>query len=53
VVAALEHTGALAYARERAGAEVRLAEACLAGIPDSPYRKSLLELTSFAAHRTY
>jgi octaprenyl-diphosphate synthase len=53
VVAALEHTGALAYARARAGEEVRHAEACLADIADSPYRKSLLELTSFAAHRTY
>lgn len=53
VVAALEHTGALAYARERALDEVRRAAECLAVVADSPHRKSLLELTSFAAHRTF
>lgn len=53
VMAALERTGALAYALGRADVEVRLAADCLAGLPDSPHRKSLLELTSFAARRTY
>ncbi len=53
VMAALEHTGALAYAGECADAEVRRAADCLEGLPDSAHRKSLLELTSFAARRTY
>ena len=53
VVAALDRTGALAYAQARADEEVRRAAACLAGLPDTPHRKSLLELTTFAAHRTY
>ena len=53
VVDALESTGSLAYARERAIAEVAHAAACLSAVPDSPYRKSLLELTAFAAQRTY
>jgi octaprenyl-diphosphate synthase len=53
VMAALDRTGALAYARARADDEVDRAAHCLHGLPDSPYRKSLLELTSFAAQRTY
>jgi octaprenyl-diphosphate synthase len=53
VVAALENTGALAYTRQRADDEARLASECLAGVPDSPHRKTLLELTVFAAQRTY
>ena len=53
VMAALDRTGALAYARGRADDEVDRAAHCLHGVPDSPYRKSLLELTSFAAQRTY
>jgi octaprenyl-diphosphate synthase len=53
VVAALERTGALTYAKECAQREVRLAADCLAGLPDSPHRQNLLELTSFAVHRTY
>ncbi len=53
VMAALDHTGALAYAQARAGEEVRLASACLDVLPDSAHRQSLLELTTFAAQRTY
>ena len=53
VVAALQHTGALDYSRQRADIEVRRASACLEGIPDSPYRENLLELTVFAAQRTF
>ncbi len=53
VVAALESTGALAYTRARAAEEVARAEACLANVAPSPHRKILLELTSFAADRTY
>ena len=53
VVAALERTGALAYARNCADGEVARAAACLVGLPDSAHRQSLLELTTFAAQRTY
>lgn len=53
VMAALDHTGALAYAHARAEAEVRFAAECLAVLPDSAHRRSLLELTSFAAQRKY
>lgn len=53
VLAALERTGALAYTRDCAVAEVRTAASCLTALPDSPHRKSLLELTIFAAQRTY
>ncbi len=53
VVAALQRTGALGYAKVCAEGEVRRAAECLAGLPDSPYRRNLLELTTFAAQRTY
>ena len=53
VIAALARTGALAYARERAQAEVERAEKCLAALPDSPDRRTLLQLTTFASTRTF
>ena len=53
VVAVLTRTGALDYTRERAAGESAAAAACLDLLPDTPYRKSLLELASFAAQRTY
>jgi octaprenyl-diphosphate synthase len=53
VVAALERTGALAYAKTCAEGEVERAAECLAGLADSAYRQNLLELTTFAAQRTY
>ena len=53
VVSALKRTGALAYARDCAEDEVRLAGECLAGLAASAYRQNLLELTTFAAQRTY
>jgi len=53
VKAVLDRTGALAYAQTRADAEAHRAAQCLHGLADSPYRESLLELTSFAAQRTY
>lgn len=53
VIAALARTGALAYARRRAESEVRQAAACLDALPDSPDRRTLLELTTFASTRTY
>ncbi len=53
VTAALAGTDALAYTRACADNEVSHAADCLAGLPDSIYRKTLLELTVFAAQRTY
>ncbi|MEP7208784.1 MAG: polyprenyl synthetase family protein [Casimicrobiaceae bacterium] len=53
VLAVLERTGALAYARERAERESNAAIACVATLPDSPQRQTLLELASFAARRSY
>jgi octaprenyl-diphosphate synthase len=53
VLAALERTGALSYAKACAEDEVRRAADCLAGLPPSAYRQNLLELTTFAAQRTY
>jgi octaprenyl-diphosphate synthase len=53
VVGVLNRTGALDYTRARAERESAAATECAAGLPDTPYRKSLLELASFAARRTY
>jgi octaprenyl-diphosphate synthase len=53
VVAALHRTGALSYARERARAESDAAAACLAGVPASRAASSLLQLSTFAAQRSY
>ena len=53
VMAALERTGALVYARERATAASREAARCLEGLPPSPCAESLLQLTAFAVDRRY
>ena len=53
VVAALHRTGALAYARDRAKAESDAAAAAIVGLRDSPAAASLLQLSTFAAQRTY
>jgi octaprenyl-diphosphate synthase len=53
VVAVLRRTGALDYTRNRAGQESAAAVRCVDALPDSPYKKSLLELAAFAARRSY
>ncbi|GIK85371.1 MAG: octaprenyl diphosphate synthase [Betaproteobacteria bacterium] len=53
VVDVLQRTGALAYARDRAAEQGRLARACLDGLAPSPYARNLLDLASFAADRAY
>ena len=53
VLDVLRRTGALDYARECAARESEAAAACVAGLPDSPDRRNLLELAAFAARRTY
>ena len=53
VVAALNRTGALAYARSRAQSESDAAAACIALLPPSPAASSLLQLSTFAAQRNF
>ena len=53
VVAVLERCGALAYARKRAEAEAADAASCLDGLPSTPASAALLQLSTFAAQRTY
>jgi octaprenyl-diphosphate synthase len=53
VVQVLKRTEALQYTRARAERESRSASACVAVLPDTRHRKTLLELASFAARRSY
>ncbi len=53
VLDAIRQTGAIAYAREQARTESRMACAALANLPDSKYRDYLLQLADFAVTRTY
>ena len=53
IAALLARTGALDYTRQRAQEESELAAACLALLPVSPYRESLLELSAFASRRSF
>ncbi|MGH8850330.1 MAG: polyprenyl synthetase family protein [Casimicrobiaceae bacterium] len=53
VLAALQRTGALDYARASAEAESRQAAACLAVLPPSTCREILLELAAFAVTRAF
>jgi len=53
VLNAIHETGALNYARSKAKEEAHLARQAIAGLPNSSYRDSLLELTTFAIERDY
>jgi len=53
VVAAIQRSGALDYARRQAEAEARTASAALTLLPNSNYRDSLLQLAEFAVTRDY
>jgi len=53
VMAALERTGSLTYARERAATAAREAARCLDGLTPSPAAKTLLQLTGFAVDRRF
>ena len=53
VVAAIQSTGALNYAREQAHREAKSAEAVIAHLKDSVYRDALLQLCVFAVERRY
>jgi len=53
VMAAIQATGAVDYARAAARNEARLAEAAISNLPDSVYRDALLQLCVFAVERRY
>ena len=53
ILAALTRTDALAYARRCAEADSAEATACLSALPDSPAKRTLLELSAFAVTRNF
>jgi len=53
VIAAIQATGALAYAREQATIEARTAAQAISGLKDSVYRAALLQLCAFAVERRF
>jgi octaprenyl-diphosphate synthase len=53
VLAAIEETGALDYARRQADLEAKRANAALDALPGSPSRDSLIQLAAFAVSRSY
>ena len=53
VLQIIRDTGALDYTRAQALSEAELAADAIAGLPDSKYKKSLIELAHFAATRQY
>jgi octaprenyl-diphosphate synthase len=53
VMATLHRTGALDYARERAQSGAAAAAACVEVLPPSPAAAGLLQLSAFAAQRSY
>ena len=53
VLAAIQRTDALDYARDRARHEAATAAAAIEALPDTPCRDSLLQLAHFAVERTY
>jgi len=52
VLEAIRESGALDYARAAAAREAELAQRAIAALPESEYKRSLLELASFAATRS-
>ena len=53
VLKVVQHTGALEYTRQQAQREADTAIAVLGILPDTQYKKSLIELAEFAAKRSY
>lgn len=53
VLKVVQQTGALEYARQQAKREADAACVALAVLPDTVYKKSLMELAEFAADRKY
>ncbi|WP_090879826.1 octaprenyl diphosphate synthase [Nitrosovibrio sp. Nv6] len=53
VLEVIQQTGALEYARQRAQAESEKASTTISLLPDSDYKESLLQLSTFAVARNY
>jgi len=53
VLAIIERAGSLAYTSRVAREQAKLAQEALAILPDSKYKKALLELAEFSVERTY
>ena len=53
VLKVVQQTGALEYTRQQAKREAEAACVALAGLPNTIYKKSLMELAEFAADRKY
>ena len=53
VLQVVQQPGALEYTRQQAQREAEAACAALAVLPDSQYKKSLMELAQFAASRKF
>lgn len=53
VVQVIQTTGALDYAKQCAQAEIDIALAALASLPDSEYKECLLQLAEFSVSRNY
>lgn len=53
VMAAIQATGAVEYARNAANAEAKLAVDAILHLPDSVYREALLQLAVFAVERKF
>ena len=53
VLKVVQQTGALEYTRQQAKREAEAAFDALAALPDTVYKKSLMELAKFAADRKY
>ena len=53
VLAAIHATGALEHARRRARDEAGKAENAISQLPDSQYKKALLELAVFSVERSH
>jgi octaprenyl-diphosphate synthase len=49
----VQQTGALEYTRQQAQREAEAACAVLAVLPETAFKKSLMELAEFAASRKY
>jgi len=53
VLSAITHSGALTYTREQAEIAARRAAEAISSLPDSQFKKSLLELSAFAVDRNH
>jgi octaprenyl-diphosphate synthase len=53
VIKIIERTGSLAYTASAANEQAKLAQDCLAVLPDSQYKTALMELAEFSVARDF